>query len=41
MYNMSIKEIETRKGLPAGESLMDRMGRRELAANLFRVTLTE
>jgi len=41
MYNMSLKEIEVYKGVPAGEALIDRMGRTELAANLFRVSLTD
>lgn len=42
MYNnMRLREIEDLKGVRSGEHLIDRMGRTELAANLFRVTLTD
>jgi len=41
MYNMSLKKLMHRKGVPRGQVLFDFMGRRELAANLFRVTQTE
>jgi DNA-damage-inducible protein D len=45
MYNLDaregIQELGDRKGLEPGEHLIDRMGRAELAANLFRVTQTE
>lgn len=40
LYNMSIRVVTARKGVPAGK-LLDHMGRTELAANLFRITLTE
>jgi DNA-damage-inducible protein D len=41
MYNMSLSQLEELKGLPFGETLMDRMTPAELAANHFRVTQTE
>ena len=41
MYNMSLKRLEKFKNLPPGERLLDRMGKDELAANLFRVTQTD
>src|SRR5690606_35371205 len=41
MYNMSLCDIERLKGVGPREHLIDRMGRTELAANLFRVTLTD
>ena len=41
MYNRSLHEIEALKGVGPREDLIDRMGRTELAANLFRVTLTD
>jgi len=41
MYNMRLKEIERLKGVNPGEHLIDRMDKTELAANLFRVTLTD
>ena len=41
MYNMSMPELRSIKGVPGGRSLMDFMGRQELAANLFRITQTE
>ena len=41
MYNMSLKNLEKRKGIKKGEKLIDRMGRAEMAANLFRITQTE
>ena len=40
MYNMSLKELITHKGSPAGKTLYNYMGKTELAANLFRVTQT-
>lgn len=41
MYNMDLARLEAMKSLPSGERLLDRMGRAELAANLFRITQTE
>ena len=40
MYNMSIKALCARKGIPEGERLYDFIGLTELAGNLFRVTQT-
>jgi DNA-damage-inducible protein D len=40
LYNMGIKQVSAKKGVTNG-TLLDRMGRTELAANLFRITLTE
>jgi DNA-damage-inducible protein D len=42
MYNMTLKNLCSLKGMPnAGAKLMDRMGKAELAANLFRITQTD
>lgn len=41
MYNMNLTQLSKAKGLPEGEVLLNRMGRAELAGNLFRVTQTE
>lgn len=41
MYNMDFGRLKTVKGLPAKQTLLDRMGKVELAGNLFRVTQTE
>ncbi len=41
MYNMSLWKLKTYKRFEGAGSLLDRMGREELAANLFRLTLTE
>lgn len=41
MYNMSLERLLNFKGVPAGEKLIDRMGKAELAAHLFRITQTE
>jgi DNA-damage-inducible protein D len=40
MYNMSLKALLQKKGLPDGERLYDYIGLTELAGNLFRVTQT-
>lgn len=41
LYNgLSPEELKTRKGVPAKEDILDRMGSSELAANDFRVTQT-
>lgn len=41
MYNMDLKQIRARKGVPQDRSPLDYMGKEELAANLFRVTQTD
>lgn len=41
LYNMNLSEIIRRKGVPTGKTLLDFMGKEELAANLFRITQTE
>ncbi len=41
MYNMSLQLLERIKGVPSGERLVDRMGKPELAAHLFRLTQTD
>ena len=42
LYNMNMKDLKARKGLgDSNRSLLDFMGKEELAANLFRVTQTE
>ena len=41
MYNMNMKELQKYKSAPEGRSLLDFMGKTELAANLFRITQTE
>ena len=41
MYNMNMKELQKHKGAPESRSLLDFMGKTELAANLFRITQTE
>lgn len=40
MYNMSLKALCERKGIPEGGRLYDYIGLTELAGNLFRVTQT-
>lgn len=41
MYNKHIKQLKTIRNVPNGRSLLDFMGKDELAANLFRITQTE
>jgi DNA-damage-inducible protein D len=41
MYNMSYSRLKDFKGVVGSGSLLDFMGKQELAANLFRVTQTE
>ncbi len=41
MYNMDLAQIRAKKGVPAGRSPLDFMGKTELAANLFRITQTD
>lgn len=40
MYNMSLVALKQYKGVPAKQILIDRMGKTELAAHLFRITQT-
>ena len=41
MYNRSLAELKAVKGLEIDKCLLDFMGKRELAANLFRINETE
>lgn len=41
MYNRNIKQIKQLKHIPEKKSILDFMGKEELAANLFRITQTE
>lgn len=41
MYNMNLRALMNRKGVPKGKTMLDYMGRTELAANLFRITQTD
>jgi len=41
LYNRGIKQVKQRKGIKTSANHFDFMGRTELAANLFRITLTE
>jgi DNA-damage-inducible protein D len=41
MYNMNFGKLLEVKGLPSGQKILDRMGKVELAGNLFRITQTE
>ena len=41
MYNMNLKALKLKKGVKSGETLIDRMGKTELAAHLFRITQTD
>lgn len=41
MYNKHIGQLKTARNIPTGKSLLDFMGKEELAANLFRITQTE
>lgn len=41
MYNMDLTRLAAFKGARQGECLLDRMGKTELAANLFRITQTD
>jgi DNA-damage-inducible protein D len=40
MYNMSLERLKQYKGVGVKENLIDRMGKDELAAHLFRITQT-
>lgn len=41
LYNMNLKQLKNYKGLDPKKTLLDFMGKDELAANLFRITQTE
>ncbi len=41
LYNMCLKKLKKLKGIPSDRTPLDFMGKRELAANLFRITQTE
>lgn len=41
LYNMNIAKLKEKRNVPDGKSLLDFMGKEELAANLFRITQTE
>jgi DNA-damage-inducible protein D len=41
LYNMNLCDLKARKRIPDGRSVLDFMGKTELAANLFRITQTE
>jgi DNA-damage-inducible protein D len=41
MYNKNIKQLKAMRHVPDNRSLLDFMGKDELAANLFRITQTE
>jgi DNA-damage-inducible protein D len=41
MYNMGLSQILQRKRVSGNEKLIDRMGKAELAAHLFRITQTD
>ncbi|MBL8229088.1 MAG: hypothetical protein JNL98_11450 [Bryobacterales bacterium] len=41
MYNLDLNDLRQVKGVALGRSVLDFMGRQELAANLFRITQTE
>ena len=41
MYNMDYGRLCERKGIPGGRTLLDFMGKQEMAANLFRLSETE
>jgi len=41
MYNKHMKHLKSIRNVPTNRSLLDFMGKDELAANLFRITQTE
>jgi DNA-damage-inducible protein D len=41
MYNKNISQLKISRKIPNGRTLLDFMGKEELAANLFRITQTE
>jgi DNA-damage-inducible protein D len=41
LYNMNLAKLKLRRQIPENRSLLDYMGKDELAANLFRITQTE
>lgn len=40
LYNMSLKKLKNKKGVPENKILLDYMNRAELGANIFRITQT-
>lgn len=41
LYNMPIRRLKSLKGVPERRTVLDFMGKEELAANLFRITQTD
>ncbi len=41
LYNLNMEKLKAKRNVPADRSLLDFMGKEELAANLFRITQTE
>ncbi|MCB0638295.1 MAG: hypothetical protein KDC54_16815 [Lewinella sp.] len=41
LYNQPIRDVKRHKGVDEADNLFEYMGRTELAANLFRITMTE
>ncbi len=41
MYNKNISQLKAARNIPTNKSMLDFMGKDELAANLFRITQTE
>jgi DNA-damage-inducible protein D len=41
MYNKNLKDLKLQRNVPTNRTLLDYMGKEELAANLFRITQTE
>jgi DNA-damage-inducible protein D len=41
MYNMDYRRLCEYKGVPSGRTLLDFMGKQEMAANIFRLSETE
>lgn len=41
LYNMNLSQLKKKKGIPENRSLLDFMGKHELAADFFRVAETE
>lgn len=41
MYNQTMTDLKKSRGVPANENLGDYMGKTELSANIFRITMTQ
>jgi DNA-damage-inducible protein D len=41
LYNLNMEKLKAKRNVPTDRSLLDFMGKEELAANLFRITQTE